>query len=561
MRSPIIALTWEIWRRNAASAGGALAIPLACSLLFPLFAGAIHASGALRFLCYLAMVISLILLFAVFNHTEFNPAKHWTGFPYRQFVLPLSTWRLVAWPMFLGVMSVAAAFVIWARLIFPAIQIRMPLWITVFLVAGMAGYQTSLWSLAAFRIARMLVLAAMANVLVGLALMPIANGESGPGWETLLPLIASVPIGYVIAWLIVSRQRHSGGIQHKWLPWLAEKIGDALPRRTNRFASPAAAQFWFEWRRAGWLLPLSVGALLLTVVAPLSWVSRGDAADSMWVLAWTLASPMILALPVGKGFSKPDFWSRDLALPSFVAIRPITAGELVVTKMKVAALSVAISWLLVVAFLSVWLPLWANLEALGMLRVQYWMAYGHSVYPQYAIAILLLTAGMLLTWRFLVGGLWIGLSGRAKWFISITFVYCAVPISGLIGISILASHDAALRDWVRKDPNQLLACFEWAAAVGVMAKFWWAAHSWRHIGRKRIGQYLLLWGLGTLGLIVLVLLLWADGLLNLALMSLLDLLPLDAHRLRNLLILVALLVIPFARIGLAPAALTKNRHR
>ena len=50
----------------------------------------------------------------------------------------------------------------------------------------------------------------------------------------------------------------------------------------------------------------------------------------------------------------------------------------------------------------------------------------------------------------------------------------------------------------------------------------------------------------------LALLIWADGLLGVSLMALLDIPPLDPLRLRNLLLLLALLAIPFARIGLAP---------
>ena len=38
------------------------------------------------------------------------------------------------------------------------------------------------------------------------------------------------------------------------------------------------------------------------------------------------------------------------------------------------------------------------------------------------------------------------------------------------------------------------------------------------------------------------------------------LLPADSYRLRNLLIFIALQVIPLARVGLAPAFLAKSRH-
>jgi len=260
---------------------------------------------------------------------------------------------------------------------------------------------------------------------------------------------------------------------------------------------------------------------------------------------------MILAVPVGKGFSKPDFWSSDLSLPPFQAVRPLATGEMVVIKMKVAALSAVISWLLVLIFLSVWLPLWANLAPLTMIRIGFWMIYDHSVYPQYVIAALSIIAGLFLTWKFLVGGLWIGLCGNRRFFIASAAAYCLVLILGMIGLIILLDHDKAVRGWVREDPNRLLSYIEWIAALAVIAKFWMAAFSWRRISSHRVRKYLLVWLGSTFCLMALAILWWKGGRLYL---------PLDADRLRNLLILIALLAIPFARLGFAPSSLARNRH-
>jgi hypothetical protein len=53
---------------------------------------------------------------------------------------------------------------------------------------------------------------------------------------------------------------------------------------------------------------------------------------------------------------------------------------------------------------------------------------------------------------------------------------------------------------------------------------------------------------------------WADGTLSALLMAVLGFPPIDSLRLGSLLILVAILVVPFARIGLIPGALAGNRH-
>ncbi len=124
-----------------------------------------------------------------------------------------------------------------------------------------------------------------------------------------------------------------------------------------------------------------------------------------------------------------------------------------------------------------------------------------------------------------------------------------------------AAHDQAVRGWVSKDPNRLLEIAEWTAAAAVMTNFWLAARTWRRITPRRVRTYVISWVAATLCVVLLVVLLWAHGLFSLQLMAIMDIPPLDTYRLRNLLILMALLIIPFARLGPAPAALAKNRHR
>jgi len=300
--------------------------------------------------------------------------------------------------------------------------------------------------------------------------------------------------------------------------------------------------------------------LLLFVIGPISWIVRDQPGDSIWVLAWTLASPLLLALPIGKGFSKPDFWSGDLCLPCFLAVRPISSSDFIVVKLKVAALSALSSWTLIVVFLSFWLSTWGDLSALVMPRLAYWMVYDHSVLPQYVIVALTLLAGLLLTWKFLVDGLWIGLSGGSAYFLGSAFGSLLLAVTALIGLAVALNHDAEVRAWVWADPERLVAGLQRGLALAVTLKVWLTARAWRQASRRQFRVYLFSW-LGGVGILVtLALLLWAHGTLNLALMAFFDVLPVDAQRLRNILILAAILAVPFARPALAAAALTRNRH-
>jgi hypothetical protein len=331
-----------------------------------------------------------------------------------------------------------------------------------------------------------------------------------------------------------------------------DRISKAFPGRTAPFSSAAAAHFWFEWRSSGFLLPLLVGATLIVVIAPLSWYMRDGGGNTMRILAATLAMPIALALPVGKALSKPEWWSNEMFIPSFVAVRPLTNADFVITKMKVAALSAAISWLMVGGFISVWLGLWANLDTLNYLRVLLWIFYGHSLYPQYGLAILLLVTGHLLTWRFLVSSLWLGLSGNKKLFTTTAIPYGFALVFVLaIGV-ILPHNEVSIQGWIFNGFGLVLPTIVRIAAVAVAAKFWFAAWTWREAHRTHVQQYLVLWLCGTAAWAAFGLLLW-DGVLQVV--------PSDSHQFRSLVILCSLLAVPFARIGLAPGSLARNRHR
>ncbi|HKQ40149.1 MAG TPA: hypothetical protein VJ063_18900, partial [Verrucomicrobiae bacterium] len=345
----------------------------------------------------LLMAGSLLFVFGSFNYTEFNPQKEWTGFPYRLFTLPVTTFRLVALPVTLGVGTVELVYVAWLNIVFAHGELIRPGWFAVLIGAYMVFYQAILWTLAAFRILRTIVLGLIGTIFVAVAFLPFFAQYISSPWfsqKVLIGLLTGMAlIVFFVTWWCVARQRCGGGRQNNGLKAFVERMADVLPSRSEGFASPAAAQFWFEWRRSGLLLPFCIAALLLLVIAPLSWFMRNQSDGTLWLLAWTLALPMILAVPVGKGFSKPDFWSGDLSLPAFAAVRPLATGDMVVIKMKVAAWSAIISWLLVLAFLSIWLPLWANMDSLSMIRIGFWMVSGHSVFPQYVIAALSLIAG------------------------------------------------------------------------------------------------------------------------------------------------------------------------
>ena len=108
-----------------------------------------------------------------------------------------------------------------------------------------------------------------------------------------------------------------------------------------------------------------------------------------------------------------------------------------------------------------------------------------------------------------------------------------------------------LPGWVLDDPARL-APLLWIAAAALIAKHWMAVYAWRGVTPRYLRAYLLVWLAGTTALLTLGMVAW--GILRIYL-------PLDGDRLRSLVIFLALMALPLARVGLAPSGLARNRHR
>ena len=550
MNSPVAASIWEIWTRRRISMWFAIGITVVGVAFRWAFQDAVridsgpHLTGfplAAAFLNQFMVLAWLILLLSIFNHTEFNPQTGKSGFPQRLFVVPVTSFQLVAVPMIGGaaVAGLTAAIWMWRS--------TAPWLFLVAVAAYLVLYQGISWTLSSAGPLRLIIQGALA---FGFIATPIVFSWKGlPGIYVYVLFVGLAGLSFFTSWIWVARQR-SGGVFNRAVTDLPYRLGSAtagalyehpdsllrakrLPRRTRPFVSAAAAQFWFEWRRSGFLLPVLIGFLLLIFIGPVSWHFRNDADFSFRLLAASLAMPLMLAAPVGKAFSKPELWSADLGLSAFIAVRPLATHEMVAIKMKVAAASAMLSWLFVLIFLGLWLP-FANLDVVT--GVQFALRQSHVV----PIAILGVIAAAFLTWRFLVAGLWIGLSGSKALFSLSAAPYALSPLL-LILFLFTVSPTSWLRTWIRTDPDGFVAWLSWIAAVAVIAKCVLAVFSWRKVATGFVRQYCGVWIGTTACMIVLAVLL-------------------PFHRLRLFLILAALLYIPLTRIGLAVWSLDRNRH-
>lgn len=575
MRSPALAIAWEIW---GASRRGflliAAAIP-AFAVLYQVPAKALREFELLRGLSLLPMIFSLVLVFEFFHFTELDPKGVFSGgFPPRLFRLPVRTRLLVSCPMLYGVLTVATIYAGWVLLVYLPLGIQLPLaWPGLFLTTGMVFYQSIIWALAGFRLTRLIAISVAGTGLLGLAIIgSVRDIENSLHWPVrtavTVTVLALTMIAYLGALLSVELQRHGGLRGWAWWRWPSRLLLVALPRRRRPFASPAGAQFWFEWRRNGVVLPCCVGFIVVVVAGPVlrSWGTTPGV--TYFTSCWLLLSPILLAGFVGLGFGKPDFWSPDLALQPFLATRPLSSGALVRSKLNVALLSTVLSWALVLVVTPLWLILWCDTSLLA----KQWQQFQQQFPPLalWAILALSLLAAMALTWRLLVGHLWLSLCGQSRlWFTCLGLqLVCWIALTVLVGwfLNRLDRGEAAramlpylkrLFEWV--------PWLTWAVQGAFVLKMWSAVWTWHDAMRRGlvssrvVATYVCIWLAVTGCLIVLPYAVFSSARIS-APASELGLV-LQVEWLKHLFALAMLLLLPLARVGFAPRALAWNRHR
>lgn len=560
MNSPSSALVWEIWQRHrhrllaigAAILGFALIYPKMCALYglrldipdeleaipaseisarikqgHPLMAIAEILTVLFLLLGPLAcMLLSLLYLIWVFTFAETDARK---GFavPTRLFRLPISTGFLAGWLSVVGAATITLVYLGWTRLVHqPRIDIfegypNLLIWLTLLLVV-----QGVVWSLDGFPILRLLALSA-AIFFFGFLAGPAIHEHPWLEQNRLNILLALLAIGVVSGYVGLGNIRHG-----EWQGWSRPgflRVHRTVTPTKGAFQSTARAQFWFEWRRSGQKVVLAtcalscVAFLIMAVVA--SRVGVLSDGDTTGLVLYLLAVPIFLHFVQGV--------TLERTLPMFLAARPLTSGEIVMAKLKVAGLSAAISWLITLGLLA-FVPLLGNLS--GQLDPARLLAqYEHlpSLLP------VLLVGVIFMTWRLVAANLCFGINH--KW-LKLWPILSPYAFMILYGLSVLYGRVPGFREAVEKVLPFVLGTL-------VVVKFWLARRVFRvclgrgWLARSTLFKYLCVWG--TLAALFLT--------------STLIFMHPTAELVSVLLAIILLL--PLARIGLAVLTVSANRHR
>lgn len=566
MHSPAYAIAWEIWRKNRWGLLAILAAIPVWAWLSRALVGPLQPSGdetvkmLWPMLVLLAdivpMWVSLLALGVMFCFTEADSRRGAPQFPSRLFTLPVRTATLVTWPMIYGILAVLLVSTAWEKLVLSSLPRTdwMPIQFmpAVFVATAMVVLQATVWSLPAFPANRLIVLSLLLFGLVWLAVWPRAHAGVGD-WtaeraaafqrNSNVALVAVSALAYLVALFAVERDRRGGRFGWAALWARVSRLADLSPRQNRPFGSPAAAQFWFEWRRGGWLLPLAVAFFMVLILGPVSWVvmiesppgvAGIDADSTVTMLCLVLALPLWLSFFVGQRNAE-----LELKPAAFQLLHPLSSGAMILAKLRVALASALLSWLMVVVVTPVWLALWCDTSALA--RGWQMLAARHSSGTGWIMLLLTLGAAVALTWRWLVVSLYIGLWARPRIFIWRAAVCMLGGWLLLIYAAHLFDHPKQLKQWVEAG-----RCLAGVAAVKVLVAAWVLHRVYRS---------------GALpGRIILCYVGWWTGLVvGVAGVGWLWLEPTLVPG--SVILSGAILLAPVARLGLAPWAFEVGRHR
>jgi hypothetical protein len=543
MRSPIAAVGWEFRQRHRwglIALSGYLVVLATIKLVVVTRGLPINLDSAesFAFVVVVPMTATFTYFLAVFTFgLDGDLGARQSMYPARMFTRPVTTAALTGWPMLYGT---AAMMILWLATrsfaLWPS-AVEVPIIWPAFLAASLLTWTQALtWTPYPLPGLRIIITVLWLWIIDGIALLALHYQAHES--LMLLILLPQPPLAYLTARIAVARARRGDVPDWRgaftWLP----RITRILSRRRGHSRSPASAQAWFEWRRNGRSLPAWV-AILLPFELALLWAA--DATALVFeVLLIVLLTPPIMATFAAAMVSRSSPNAGDsLGVTPFIATRPLTNGDLIGAKLKMTAWSTIAAWVVVLFAV----PLALELSGTSAVLLERWHRLSEVVgTPRAVVALLLILSGCIAaTWKQLVQSLYIGLTGRESLikgigFLALVFLFFVGPIA----------------EWII-DSGRLGELWSglpliFAVLVGfkIIIAAWIAVRLYhtRLLSDRTLVTGAACWCVAVLALYgVLV---W---LLN------------TPHVPHYLLMLLAILAIPLARLSATPLALAWNRHR
>jgi polyhydroxybutyrate depolymerase len=545
VRSPGLAIAWEFRQRHrpalVALASYALAfVAVRLLILGPGQPLTLDPPNGIAAAVIVPLSTAFMYFLAVFSFgLGGEMAARQSPFPARMFTLPVTTRALAGWPMLFGTAAVASLWLITAPFVRWSWGLDLPLiWPALLGAVFLAWTQVLTWT--AYGLPGLRVVVAVLWLMVLDAAVILAVQLKVPEPRLVAMLAPQLPLAYLAACFVLARARRGDVPDWRGVFARVARIAHALPRGQARFSSPMRAQAWFEWRQHGWVLPAMVGILLPFELALLYLASDEPPVLVFCTLLGVLLTPPFLAGFIAATAGERGRDGSDSSGVTLTATRPLTSAALVAAKLRIAAWSTLVTWLLVL----VATPIALALSGTWPLVVERVSQGVEAVGKPRAIVIALLGLSGLLasTWKQHVQSLCIALTGRAR----------IVRASVLLRLSLLIVIGPLLQ-WIHDDGDVQAALWQgWPWVLAVLACLKLSAALWvaarLHRGRLLSDRSLVTGAASWLAVV-------------LALYGVLVWLVSTPFIPGYLPALVAILAVPLARLSAAPLALAWSRHR
>ena len=538
--TPALAIGWELWRRHRRGflGLGVYLVVLAAIKLTIIARGlTVVFDNDLQFAFEVMVPIScsIVYLLAVFTYgLSGDVAARQSMYPARMFTLPVSNAALVGWPMLYGAATIVVFWAATRGLASWPSNLAIPrFWPATLAAALILWTQAATWMPYPFPGARLIAAVLVLQALN--AVVMIALYSKAPEWVLLAITLPQLPLAYLTARYAIARARR--GVVPDWsvravIPSAAKVIS------SRAFSSAPQAQAWFEWKRHGRALPVWV-AIVLPFVLLILWTAGTSTELVVAALLAALVTPVVMALFSGVTVARSGNASDWFGLPPFSTVRPLTNGQLLAAKLKMTMWSTLAGWSVVAVAIPIalaWSGTWPIARDFGR-HIASIVGTPRAV----ALLLFLVAALMLSTWRQLVQSLYIGLTGN-EWLIKGS-MFASIVLASILGPLVI---------WI-VDAERLAALWSMMPLIlGALVAAKMGAAAWvavRLTRARTLSDRALLTGAIT----------WTATVL--ALFGVLAWIADLPHIPHFLVMMIAILSVPLARISAATLAVQQNRHR
>jgi hypothetical protein len=432
-RSPGLTILWQIWRAQRWGLMAGWVYLAAAAITAQILTLAIEQNvnesnvlprtGAFLAMPTLVIFVHLLASFSVVGSSDFQEK----GFTPFMLVLPIPTKALAAWPIFWGCLCILSTWLFIVVCILRVTGTAMPMfWPATVLMLLLTLLQAVSWAPIPQNWLRIII--ALPLMTLPLAAAAVIAIWETPEWIATVGYLAAIPLAVGGCIQSVAMARRGDSYQSRLGARALEWIESWIVRSKSEFHSPAQAQFWFEFRSYGGILPLFVGLMLPIFVTFLVFFDRTNAGGAWKLFAMAIFMPALFATTLGAQLGGMPF--------PFLATRPMRSAEMVSSKLRMTLASAAICYgmtLLIAPLVLLHPTLIESVRALARTAgpVKTVVALGAAV-----------ILPLLFTWKGLSEHLWVGLCGR-PW----------VANCVGIGIGVLIGLGALVGLWVWINPQ------------------------------------------------------------------------------------------------------------